>query len=361
MQGIDSVNIQVRPNLIYTEGGGPSLKLLPEQGKLLNLKEGQIINSPVASRPEGNVIQIAGRNVLLPASFGRPGDGLSLKVSMSGEAFLITRIIKEPTRQPLKGADQTSPSHKRLIRLLNANNAQQARQVFGKDFLNNLYNTAGVRSERLRALEAKLVPISRISGQFLKYMMEKTGVFTESSLKNAGPSAEPNLKGLLAEIRKLRRGLGRDVGVLNGAMDELESCQLDVLASNLNRQASLSWVIPFLNAPPVHVRIFGEPDRAGTNSEKDQKIWVIELNLQLGGQECTIGISQRETEVDLSCWARDFQIYECMKRYEANLREQMRELGLDLRAFTVVWGDRITYKKGANQPSESSFEIDRHV
>ena len=88
MQSIDSINIQVRPNLIYTEGGGPSLRILPEQGKLLNLKEGQIINSSVALRPEGNVIQIAGKNVLLPPKFARPGDGLALRVSMSGEAFL---------------------------------------------------------------------------------------------------------------------------------------------------------------------------------------------------------------------------------------------------------------------------------
>ena len=106
MQGIDSINIQVRPNLIYTEGGGPSLRILPEQGKLLNLKEGQIINSSVALRPEGNVIRIAGKNVLIPSNFARPGEGISLKVSVSGEAFLITRTIKQP--RPTSSTPATS-------------------------------------------------------------------------------------------------------------------------------------------------------------------------------------------------------------------------------------------------------------
>ena len=168
--------------------------------------------------------------------------------------------------------------------------------------------------EPLRVLESKLVPISSIDGKFLKYMMEKTGIFTESSLKKALPTNELNLKAILAEIRKILRGLGKDVGFLNGALDELESCQLDVLAGNLNRQASLNWVIPFLNAPPVHVRIYGEPDRAGSNDDKREKTWVLELNLQLDGRECTIAISQRETQLDLSCWVQDFQIYERMTR-----------------------------------------------
>ena len=360
MQGIDSINIQVRPNLIYTEGGGPSLRILPEQGKLLNLKEGQIINSSVALRPEGNVIQIAGKNVLLPLNFARPGEGISLKVSLSGEAFLITKTIKEPTRQSFKETDATRPSRKRLMRLLNSNSAHQARQVFDRDFLTSLYRT-GARSEPLRALEAKLVPVSLIDGQLLRYMMEKTGVFTESALKKASPASDLNLKAILAEIRKLLRGLGKDVGFLNGALDELESCQLDVLAGNLNRQASLNWVIPFLNAPPVHVRIYGEPDRAGSNEGKREKTWVVELNLQLGGQECTIAISQRESEMDLSCWVQDFQIYERMRDYEMELRKQMLELGLDLRAFNVFLGDRNADKKGSLMSSDSSFEVDRRV
>lgn len=360
MQGIDSINIQVRPNLIYTEGGGPSLRILPEQGKLLNLKEGQIINSSVALRPEGNVIQIAGRNVLLPLNFARPGDGLSLKVSMSGEGYLITRTIKEPTRQSFKETDVTRPSRKRLMRLLNSNNAHQAREVFGRDFLNSLYRT-GASSEPLGELEAKLVPVSRIDGRFLRYMMEKTGVFTESALKKALPASELNLKALLAEIRKLLRGLGRDVSVVNGALDELESSQLDVLAGNLNRQAGLNWVIPFLDAPPVHVRIYGEPDRADSNEGKREKTWIVELNLQLGGRECIITISQREFEIDLSCWVQDIQIYERMTHYEADLRKQMLENGLDLRAFNVFWGDRDADKKGSLMPSDSSFEVDRRV
>ena len=88
-------------------------------------------------------------------------------------------------------------------------------------------------SEPLKALEAKLIPVSRIDGQLLRYMMEKTGVFTESALKKSSPASDLNLKAILAEIRKLLRGLGKDVGFLNGALDELESCQLTFLLAIL--------------------------------------------------------------------------------------------------------------------------------
>ena len=78
MYGIDSVNHQVRPNLIYVEGGGSAFKIAPEQGKALNLREGQIINGTIALRPEGNAIKISGQYLSLPAGLGAPGSRVEL-------------------------------------------------------------------------------------------------------------------------------------------------------------------------------------------------------------------------------------------------------------------------------------------
>ena len=50
-----------------------------------------------------------------------------------------------------------------------------------------------------------------------------------------------------------------------------------------------------------------------------------------------------------------------MTDYEMELRKQMLELGLDLRAFNVFFGDRNADKKGSQMSSESSFEVDRRV
>ena len=44
-----------------------------------------------------------------------------------------------------------------------------------------------------------------------------------------------------------------------------------------------------------------------------------------------------------------------MTDYEMELRKQMLELGLDLRAFNVL-GDRNANKKGSLMSSDSSFE-----
>ena len=345
MQGVDAANIQVRPNLIYTEGGGPSLRILPEQGKLLNLREGQIINSSITLRPEGNVIQIAGKNVLLPRSFGNPGDGIAIKVSAAGGAFLVTRIVRESMRQPTIKIEQSNPLRKRFSRILNLSNFHFTRQVFSEDFLNSLRKTGAV-SEPLRKLDTNLVPITRITAKFLKSTMEKTGLFTESAVKKAQLQNELNLKTLLAEIRGVLKGLGRDVAILNGAIDELEAYQLESLAGTLSRQPTLSWIVPLLNIPPVHVRISGEPER-DTKNDSGGQTWFVELNVQLGDKECTFAICLKETRLDLSCWAPDLQIYENLKNHEKDLRDKMQRFGLDLGTFNVFWGEREVESKGS--------------
>ena len=92
MYGIDSVNHQVRPNLIYVEGGGSAFRIAPEQGKALNLREGQIINGTIALRPEGNAIKISGQYLSLPAGLGVPGSRVELQVSILAGAYVLRKM-----------------------------------------------------------------------------------------------------------------------------------------------------------------------------------------------------------------------------------------------------------------------------
>ena len=85
MYGIDSVNHQARPNLIYVEGGGSAFRIAPEQGKALNLREGQIINGTIALRPEGNAIKISGQ--YLPPRARRQAIGWSSSIYPRGHMF----------------------------------------------------------------------------------------------------------------------------------------------------------------------------------------------------------------------------------------------------------------------------------
>ena len=92
MYGIDSVNHQVRLNLIYVEGGGSAFRIAPEQGKALNLREGQVINGTIALRPEGNAIKISGQYLSLPAGLGAPGNKVALQVSILAGAYVLRKI-----------------------------------------------------------------------------------------------------------------------------------------------------------------------------------------------------------------------------------------------------------------------------
>ena len=56
MYNLDPINQQARPNTVYVEGLSAAARIAPEQGRLLGLRAGQIINGIIAQRPEGNVL-----------------------------------------------------------------------------------------------------------------------------------------------------------------------------------------------------------------------------------------------------------------------------------------------------------------
>ena len=95
MYNLDPINQQARPNTVYVEGLSSAARIAPEQGRLLGLRAGQVINGIIAQRPEGNVLLFDNKALLLPPNMGAVGERIGLQVLMFG-GNLIARRLNEP-------------------------------------------------------------------------------------------------------------------------------------------------------------------------------------------------------------------------------------------------------------------------
>ena len=99
MYNLDPINQQARPNTVYVEGLSAAARIAPEQGRLLGLRAGQVINGIIAQRPEGNVLLFDNKALPLPSNMGvgeRPG----LQVPMLGGNLIARRLGEAKAKMP---------------------------------------------------------------------------------------------------------------------------------------------------------------------------------------------------------------------------------------------------------------------
>ena len=362
MQGIDGINLQARPNIIYVEGAGAAIKIAPEQGKLLNLREGQVINSMIASRPEGNVIMVGSKALVIPPGFGKPGETKSFKVSVFGGAFLITQNLGSGAGRkrhaPGVSASLTSPQD-RFSRILNSGSAFYLHKFFTRDFLNKVVQM-GITDAALGKLTRSIPPISSISAELLRNSFEKGGLFAESLLKRGLVPPGLSLKSVIIEIRKILQGQGRDVSVPSGAIDELESYQLDALAARLNRQILWTWIVPFSDGSLVYARISGDAGQE-ESSEGVGKEWVVELDLTLSSTACSFLLVQKEKSLTVSCWIPEKGLYERFDQFRSSLNANLQGFGIELNAFHVFPYERGMRRDPFVARLPPGMSVDRNV
>ena len=92
MISADAINQPIRVNAVYSEGGTSvySLRLEPPDARSLGLREGQVVNGLIASRPDGNVlITKSNRQITLPPNFAATPGPASLSASAMTRSILI--------------------------------------------------------------------------------------------------------------------------------------------------------------------------------------------------------------------------------------------------------------------------------
>ena len=356
MQGPESVNLQSRPNLIYVEGGGNVIKVAPEQGKALGLREGQIINGIIASRPEGNTLRIGNYYLTLPSNFGVVGEKISIKIAVGSGGFILRKIFNLTARGEAKSQGAAA---KRFQNLLNLVGKPTSESLISDTILDRL-SVALKSNERLRnLLSLQALQVSSLSPEKVKNLIENSGLFHEALLRKGIVPTNPGLKSLLLEARRYLFSSGLDSTAVTAAIDELDMRQIETLLAQSNGNLSLSWVLPFLGAPPANIQISYDEQKT-ISGDAEEKHWTIKIDIAHKKQHCSFQINLFGYSVELSCWTLDTNLLELIKKREEDLRNNLLSSGLYLKNLTCFLQKRTA---SVNATSKESFGglLDRNV
>jgi hypothetical protein len=337
MYGIDSVNHQVRPNLIYVEGGGSALRIAPEQGKALNLREGQIINSTIALRPEGNAIRISGQYVSLPAGLGAPGNRVQLQVSVFAGAYILrkmglgTKIDSQngPSKGPL--VDFHNSRFQRLLRL---DQPKDITRLSLNAILSNVFGDLELEEIREKLL-SNLTTTKYITAQSVRKALLESGLYLESDLRRGKAIGPLNIKSFLMQIRNVFSRLGKDSTGVTKAIDELEALQLETLSSQLNRQNSITWALPFSDASPVWFQLHQKRNKDSGSDEGGNDDWNLEIHVDLGSSVFSMSLVLDKNRLSLACWVPEQNLYQKVRNNEHVLKSKLADHGLELLSFEL--------------------------
>ena len=359
MYGIDSVNHQVRPNLIYVEGGGSALRIAPEQGKALNLREGQIINGTLASRPEGNAIKIGGQYLSLPAGFGAPGSRVQLQVSILAGAYVLRKM-----GLGAKVDSQIGPSkgllmdfHKaRFERLLRLDQPRGIARLSLPSILSNLFGEGELEEIRDK-LVSNLTTTRDITAPSVRKTLLESGLYLENDLRQGKPIGSLNIKSFLMQIRNAFSRLGKDSTSVTKAIDDLEALQLETLSSQLNRQNSISWALPLLDASPVLLQLHENKNKdSGSYGERNHG-WNLEIQMDLGAFVFSISLVVNKNGLSLACWIPDQSLYQKIQNNEDVLKSKLADKGLELLSFELYDFAKVR-SGGLDTGTSSSIKLD---
>ncbi|MFL2503719.1 MAG: hypothetical protein ACJ0Q2_01315 [Candidatus Azotimanducaceae bacterium] len=341
MISADAINQPIRVNAVYSEGGTSvySLRLEPPDARSLGLREGQVVNGLIASRPDGNVlITKSNRQIALPPNFAAPPGPASLSASaISSGAFLLS--LQQSERRPLTSNLSIDRVHRLLGRPIQS------------DALRQLIASASSTSREPSALQfprgfslltmGAMFP-DKTMVEAIKQSLIHSGLYNEANALK-GQSDRINLKNLLLQLRRVQLNRGGDLTLINQGLDELESYQLDALGGQITRATSLNWLIPVLGEWPIQAHLEErQASDAQTENEEKKNEWKVTLRVSLSQEKHLdmILIVKERTEIRINLWVPFLEIYQIASEKKGWLEQELSRAGLTLKELNIFPSER---------------------
>ena len=340
MYNLDPINQQARPNTVYVEGLSSAARIAPEQGRLLGLRAGQVINGIIAQRPEGNVLLFDNKALPLPTTMGAVGDRIGLQVVMLGGNLIARRLNEPKTNNAERAQVPQSAGSVRLTRLSADVGQLQLARFFSPSALQSLAQQPELRP-LIQQLGQFLLSSERLQGDDIRRLVERSGLFSEQLVRFSQAGAGLSIKSVMIELRRLLHASGNDTTRLNGAIDEIEARQIETLGHQLQRQTQLSWLLPFHDQPPVFLQIgYDRGAQPESEREQDRPSWRIDMSVPWGQKQISLNVHYAQEQVSLKVWAASPEVAEQVQSGESQLRRLLQRAGVGLHNFTVFPGVR---------------------
>ena len=268
----------------------------------------------------------------------KPGDKLDFRVESSifGRALVpLGRTANTAASSPL------APTSPRLLSLLHR--PQQPSilaSLFKQGGLDALAAQLG-GTEQLRA--NLLMSMAKLSPQMVKRGLSQSGLFGEQRLASgAAPAVGSAMAtGVGLDIKQMLRSLLRNTPVqsplsaeLKGAIDEVESKQLETLQAQQSRELSYSFVLPFMDANAVEIELYHEARNGSAGGDE----WVINLHTDSPslGELWLKTTLKSAANIEMVMWAPRLDVAERAREASSELAYELQCFGLSLEKIDVL-------------------------
>lgn len=344
MLGPELINLTARPTPIFLEGSA-AIQLTQQAAKDLGLKDGQIVQGVIAARGDLLKLLINNKELEWPGSSRfKLGDKLDFRLDSSifGRSLVPIRgLTTSPGNTP---PAIPSPA---LLQLMHRPDQPSV--------LAGLFKSGGIEalaaqlggSEQLRAslmLSMAKLSMEKLSPMSVKRGLSNSGLFGEQLLACGVVRQGPDLKQLLRSLLRnvpLQSAIGAE---LKGAIDEVESKQLESLQAQQSRELSYSFVLPFMDANAVEIELY----REASNSAAEDQEWIINLHTESPslGELWLKTTLQSAASIQMVMWAPRVDVADRAREAASELQYELQRFGLTLEKLDVLNARRPSASEG---------------
>ena len=339
MLGPEQLNLSSRPTPIFLEGSA-SVALTQPAAKDLGLKDGQIIHAVIAAR--GALLKLIVNNKELEwpgSSRFKPGDKLDFRVETSilGRSLVL---IGRPSTSA--GNPPVSSPSARLLSLMHRPDQPS--------ILAGLFKLGGFDALKAQIIGSEqlgvnlLLSMAKLSPQMVKRGLANSGLFGEQRIAVGAATQGLDIKQLLRSLLRsmpLQSLLRAD---LEGAIDEVESRQLESLQAQQAKELSYSFVLPFMDANAVEIELY----REALNFSDEGADWVINLHTKSAGLgELWLKTTLKSAaNIEMVMWAPRIDVAERAREASSELEYELQRFGLNLEKLDVLNAPRPSLSEG---------------
>ena len=382
MLGTEQVNLIPRMITPLLEGV-ESIRVTDQVAKLMGLVDNQIVRGVVEDRQGLARLILNNRDFELKSSKKfKPGDVIEFRVKQSRSGMTLQAVSTEPTTTSsastsinslLSGGDTA----KILSLFYRPSQPSSLAKLFSPESINKIMTQIGEKSFDLK-MSQLMSSMRSFSPEMARAAMQNSGLFGESMLSKQSVNRS-DLKQFLRTILNFISANSPDRIMLNQAIDEIESNQLEAIYSQKNQGISYNFVIPFSDSDPVEINIEAEeadvsdtesPDgdnKVGRDWEEDiddrerlsrnttiLQNWVVNLYTDSRelGEIWSKATLKSEMSVEMILWAADQKVFEIAKSGEQFLGELFSGFGISLGKFVVLNAERPIIEKSLTSPGQ---------
>ena len=382
MLGTEQVNLIPRMITPLLEGV-ESIRVTDQVAKSMGLVDNQIVRGVVEDRQGLARLILNNRDFELKSSKKfKPGDVIEFRVKQSRSGMTLQAVSTEPTitsstsnsiNSLLSGGDTA----KILSLFYRPSQPSSLAKLFSPESINKIMTQIGEKSFDLK-MNQLMLSMRSFSPEMARAAMQNSGLFGESMLSKQSVNRS-DLKQFLRSILNFTSANSPDRIMLNQAIDEIESNQLEAMYSQKNQGISYNFVIPFFDSDPVEINIEAEeadvsdtesPDgdnKVGRDWEEDiddlerlsrnttiPQNWVVNLYTDSRelGEIWSKATLKSEMSVEMILWAADQKVFEIAKSGEQFLGELFSGFGISLGKFVVLNAERPMIEKSLTGPGQ---------